>query len=116
MTASANSALKQALEAFVLPEIGHSLGSVGKLCRAEVEGSAARLEIELGFPFESARAALEAALTGAAKQASAVDRVELALVSKIAVHGVQPNLKPLQNVSNVVAVASGKGGDRKSVV
>ena len=111
---SADSALKQALEAAIPDDLGHSLGEIGKLRRAEVDGSVARLEIELGFPFESARAELEAELGAIARQAAGVETVELELASRIAVHGVQPTLKPLPNVSNIVAVASGKGGVGKS--
>lgn len=110
---SANSTLKEALEATILPDIGYPLGSVGKVRRAEVEDGLARLDIELGFPFESARGALQAALTDAAKEAGS-GAVEIELSARIAVHGVQPNLKPLPNVSNVIAVASGKGGVGKS--
>jgi ATP-binding protein involved in chromosome partitioning len=40
--------------------------------------------------------------------------VEIRLSQRIASHGVQRNLKPLPEVSNIVAVASGKGGVGKS--
>ena len=36
------------------------------------------------------------------------------LSSKITVHEVQKGLKPLPNVKNIIAVASGKGGVGKS--
>ncbi|HZD53219.1 MAG TPA: iron-sulfur cluster carrier protein ApbC [Woeseiaceae bacterium] len=106
--------MKTALEAAVLPEIGYSLGSVGKVRRADLDDATARVEIELGFPFENARGVLESELTQTARAAAAADAVELGLVSRVTVHGVQPNLKPLPNVSNVIAVASGKGGVGKS--
>jgi ATP-binding protein involved in chromosome partitioning len=40
--------------------------------------------------------------------------VELVLKANITAHAVQKTLKPLANVKNVVAVASGKGGVGKS--
>ncbi len=49
---------------------------------------------------------LEPALGGA--------RLELTLSAQITAHAVQRTLKPLANVKNVVAVASGKGGVGKS--
>jgi ATP-binding protein involved in chromosome partitioning len=111
---SANSVLKEALEASEVPGIGHPLGQVGKVRRADVEGRGAVVEIELGFPFESARAAFDAHFSDEARRAASVEEARLTLSSRIVAHGVQPNLKPLPNVANVIAVASGKGGVGKS--
>jgi ATP-binding protein involved in chromosome partitioning len=111
---SADSALKQALEAADVPGVGEPLGRVGKVRRAEVAGARASVEIELGFPFESARREFEARFSEVIRAAAPVEQLELALESRIVAHGVQPNLKPLPNVANVIAVASGKGGVGKS--
>jgi ATP-binding protein involved in chromosome partitioning len=111
---SANSALKEALESAEVPGIENKLARVGKVRRAEVEGARAEVEIELGFPFETVRNELEARFSEAIRTAAEVDQVELALSSRIVAHGVQPNLKPLPNVANVIAIASGKGGVGKS--
>lgn len=123
---SANSALKEALESAEVPGIAQPLGRLGRVRRADVAGARAEVEIELGFPFESIRADLETRFREEIRIAAAVDHIELALSSRIVAHGVQPNLKPLPNVANVIAIASGKGGvgkstaaanlDRKSVV
>ncbi|HLT91714.1 MAG TPA: iron-sulfur cluster carrier protein ApbC [Woeseiaceae bacterium] len=114
MTASSNSELKQALEAATPGEVGYPVGAVGKVRRADVEGQVVRVAIELGFPFETVRGALEAELAELARRVAGVENVEVELASRIAVHGVQPTLKPLPDVSNVIAVASGKGGVGKS--
>jgi ATP-binding protein involved in chromosome partitioning len=111
---SADSALKQALEAVDVPGVGEPLGRVGKVRRAEVAGARASVEIELGFPFESARREFEARFSEVIRAAAPVEQLELALESRIVAHGVQPNLKPLPNVANVIAVASGRGGVGKS--
>lgn len=82
--------------------------------RADVADGRAQVEIELGFPMESVRQDLEAQLGDAVRAATGVGQVALTLTSRIASHGVQPNLKPLADVSNVIAIASGKGGVGKS--
>ncbi len=97
-----------------MPDVGAVLASVGKVRRAEVEGAQAAVEIELGFPFESARAGLETVFGEAIRAQAGIDRYDLVLESRIASHGVQPNLKPLPNVANLIAIASGKGGVGKS--
>jgi ATP-binding protein involved in chromosome partitioning len=111
---SADSALKQALESLIVPGVSQTLGTVGKVRRAEVAGTGAEVEIELGFAFETVRADLDRWLREQVQAAASVETVELALASRIVPHGVQPNLKPLPNVANVIAVASGKGGVGKS--
>ncbi len=111
---SANSALKEALEATAVPGIGVALERVGKVRRADLEGARGAVEIELGFPFESARPELAARFGEAIRSIAPAAEVSLALESRIVAHGVQPNLKPLPNVANVIAIASGKGGVGKS--
>ncbi|HET6629957.1 MAG TPA: iron-sulfur cluster carrier protein ApbC [Woeseiaceae bacterium] len=106
--------MKEALEAAEVPGIGEPLERVGKVRRADVEEGRTRVEIELGFPFESLRAELEARLREAIRAQAPIEQLELALESRIVPHGVQPNLKPLPNVANIIAIASGKGGVGKS--
>jgi ATP-binding protein involved in chromosome partitioning len=114
VTVSANSALKQALEAVTPADTGQPLGAVGKVRRADVENGVAHVGIELGFPFESVRGALQSELEEVTRRVAGVSSVELELERRIAVHGVQPTLKPMPRVSNVIAIASGKGGVGKS--
>ncbi len=111
---SANSALKEALETAEVPGLGAPLAKIGKVRRADLEGGIATVEIELGFPFESVREEFEARFREVAGAAPQVRQVELLLESRIVPHGVQPNLKPLPKVANIIAIASGKGGVGKS--
>jgi ATP-binding protein involved in chromosome partitioning len=111
---SANSALKEALEAVDVPGVGEPLERVGKVRRADVTAARAEVEIELGFPFERVRAELETLFREKVRAAASVEQLELVLESRIVAHGVQPNLKPLPNVANIIAIASGKGGVGKS--
>ena len=72
--------------------------------------------IELGFPCESAHAAIRQEIADAISAKSDLTPGEIQLTTRIARHGVQRNLKPIDGVKNVIAVASGKGGVGKSTV
>ena len=114
MKLPANSDLKEALDSSVVPGTEHSLRQIGRVRNAAVEGGRASVEIELGFPAATMHADLQRFFSDLARTVGGVDAVEVALSSKIVSHGVQPNLKPLPNVSNIIAIASGKGGVGKS--
>lgn len=114
MTLSAESKLKDALNAAILPEIGYALGAVGELRAVECGPSRVRLDIQLGFAASGIETQLRAFFEQLARKVTGVTDVEVALSSVIAAHGVQHNLKRLDNVRNIIAVASGKGGVGKS--
>ncbi len=114
VTLSAKSKLKAALEALVLPEIRAPLQDVGRVLQAEIVDNAATVSVQLGYPIESVRDEYEELLRACAREVAAIDDVRITLTRKLAAHGVQRNLKPLDNVSNIIAVASGKGGVGKS--
>ncbi len=94
----------------LVPGIDKPLSAVGRVLSAELSDSTAKIELQLGFPAKGIEAELENRIRGHV----AVDRVELTVTSKITAHGVQRNLKPLANVKNIIAIASGKGGVGKS--
>ncbi|MEX2494995.1 MAG: iron-sulfur cluster carrier protein ApbC [Woeseia sp.] len=110
----ANSELKKALEESTVPGIEQALGEVGRVRSAVLENGRASAEIELGFPADSVLRDLQQFFSEQAKAACGVEHADIVLSRKIAAHGVQPNLKPLENVSNIIAIASGKGGVGKS--
>jgi ATP-binding protein involved in chromosome partitioning len=71
-------------------------------------------ELVLGFPCADYAAELKAALLEHLQPLLGQFRLELKLRAEITAHAVQRTLKPLANVKNIVAVASGKGGVGKS--
>jgi ATP-binding protein involved in chromosome partitioning len=114
VTLPVNSDLKEVLDSSVIPGIEQPLRDVGRVRTATVDEGVASAEIELGFPAATVQADLQQFFCEQAKSACAVENADITLYSKIVAHGVQPNLKPLENVSNIVAIASGKGGVGKS--
>ena len=97
-----------------LPGIGRPLKDVGTLKRADVAGRSASIDVELAFPARTRHAEIAALLRERALETAEVDAAEVTIEQRIVAHGVQPNLKPLDGVRNIVAVASGKGGVGKS--
>jgi len=97
-----------------VPDLGTPLGELAKIRVAVPAGAATTVDIELGFPAASIYSELEASLREIAAGVAGVADPEIRFGSKIVSHGVQRNLKPLANVSNIIAIASGKGGVGKS--
>jgi ATP-binding protein involved in chromosome partitioning len=108
--------VRATLEAYVDPYLGETLGAAEAVREVHLSGTGFSARIKLGFPVGGYQAELQAALdaTLAASGISAPLTVELE--ADIRTHAVQRTLKPLGEIRNVVAVASGKGGVGKSTV
>lgn len=74
------------------------------------------VKVELGYPaksfFAELQHSIENSLSDLAKEHNRT--LDIQISSKIVAHAVQKTLKPLQNVKNIIAIASGKGGVGKS--
>ena len=109
-----NKPLEEALLALDLPVVGQPLGDVGKILSIEADGDGTSISIELGFAFDGFAEELSEAIAGAASRHGDVSDPRIRLTHRIVSHVVQSGLKPLPGVSNIIAVASGKGGVGKS--
>src|SRR6516165_2022720 len=110
------SAVRDALEAYVDPYLGETLGTARAVRDVRATGSGVLAQVVLGFPTGGYERELAAALNGQLAAAGIAVPLTLELQSDIRSHAVQRNLKPLGDIRNVVAVASGKGGVGKSTV
>ena len=77
-------------------------------------GDAWRIEIELGYPGAGYFEELKQQVVDALSALDGIGETDVRISSKIRSHAVQQNLKPLQEIKNIIAVASGKGGVGKS--
>ena len=107
---STDSALQQALNGLQIEELGKTLGQVAKI---RVDGAA--IDVRLGFPAAGLGDGIRESV-GRAAAAAGLDSASITISTDVVAHGVQRNLSPLENVKNVIAVASGKGGVGKSTV
>ncbi|MBJ89190.1 MAG: iron-sulfur cluster carrier protein ApbC [Woeseia sp.] len=114
MTVPTKSDIRNALKTLTLPLVGRPIVEVGKVIDVTVNSDGVSVTIELGFPALNLFADIVDAITAHMKEKCSIDAINVEVTSKVTAHGVQRNLKPLPNVRNVIAVASGKGGVGKS--
>jgi ATP-binding protein involved in chromosome partitioning len=112
--AAADSAIRERLNTYTDPYLAQTLGEAKSVGSVTVDGARVGVDIVLGFPCADYGAELTAALREHLGPLLGPAQLELTLRSQITAHAVQRTLKPLANVKNIVAVASGKGGVGKS--
>jgi ATP-binding protein involved in chromosome partitioning len=112
--AGAEDAIREKLTTYVDPYLGQTLGEAKAVSSVTRAKDAVAVALNLGFPCADYAAELGAALTAHLGGLLGSARLDLELHARITAHAVQRTLKPLANVKNVIAVASGKGGVGKS--
>ena len=112
--AAADGAIREKLSAYADPYLAQTLGEAKAIGSIAASGDVVKVELTLGFPCADYVAELGAALQAHLQPVLGRARLELTLRAQITAHAVQRTLRPLANVKNVVAVASGKGGVGKS--
>jgi ATP-binding protein involved in chromosome partitioning len=108
--------VQDAIKGYVEPHLRKDLVSGKAIKGIEVDGGKVKVSVELGFPAKGAHPDLAAALRERVAALPGVADVEVAVTTKVVAHAVQKSLKPIGNVKNIIAVASGKGGVGKSTV
>lgn len=108
------SQVQQALQTVMDPATGKDLVGAKLIKNLRVEGFDVSLEVELGYPADSAVPALRQQVIDAVRAVPGVRNVSAHVGWKVIAHAVQRGVPLLPGVKNVVAVASGKGGVGKS--
>ena len=109
-------ALQKRLSEFTIAYTSAEVGGAGSQLDVVETSDAYRVSICLGFPAERAGAGLLEDLQDHSRGLELDKPLDFSLDWSVEPHTVQHGLKPLDGVSNVIAVASGKGGVGKSTV
>ncbi len=95
------------------PHTKKKLAVTAKNCEIQLKGTDLDITVPLGYPSHNGHAELQKRIETALAPLGLALK-SLRVKTAIETHAVQPGLKPLPNVRNIVAVASGKGGVGKS--
>jgi ATP-binding protein involved in chromosome partitioning len=106
--------IKEAIKGYVEPHLEKDLVSAKVIKGIEIDGGQVKVNVELGFPAKGVVDDIAAAVKTQVEGVEGVTGVEVNVTSKIVAHSVQKALKPIDNIKNIIAVASGKGGVGKS--
>jgi ATP-binding protein involved in chromosome partitioning len=114
MSTLAKENLEAAIAGYLDPNIASSLLKSKSLKDIRIDGNKAEVDIVLGYPADLFRVQLEADLQQRVKEVEGLDSCTFNISSKIIAHTVQHGVKRMNNIKNIIAVASGKGGVGKS--
>ena len=106
--------VQTALKSVIDPNTGKDFLATKSAKNIKTDGKDISLDVELGYPAKSQFDPLRRETIKALKAISGAGNVSVNIYSKIVSHAVQRGVKPLPNVKNIIAVASGKGGVGKS--
>ena len=93
---------------------GGDLVSLGWLRGVGIDGRRVAVDVRANYPLGSQREQFAALIEQALLDDDRIDQASVNLDWRVFAHQVQGELKPMEQVRNIIAVASGKGGVGKS--
>jgi len=106
--------IESALAEIIDENMEANLVASGSIKDISIDGGKVSVTLLLGYPAAGYFDTLKQAVKDKVSALDGVDEISVSVSSKIKSHAVQQNLKPIEGIKNIIAVASGKGGVGKS--
>ncbi len=108
------SQIEQIINEFKDPSTQMTLGESKARANIKLEGDKLNVALTLGYPAKGYVDSLQAELKALLVEQTGLTDISLTIDWKITKHKVQQGVQALNNIKNIIAVASGKGGVGKS--
>ncbi len=108
------SQIEEKLSTYMDPYLERDLVSAKCVKSIAIDGNSAKIEVLLGFPASGYHEQLANSLKELVESIDGISSANVSVSSKIAAHAVQKGVKHIDNIKNIIAIASGKGGVGKS--
>ena len=108
------SQVEEKLASYVDPYLEKDLVSSKCIKEIGIDGDTASVQVVLGFPAGGYHDQLAGSLKQLVESIDGISAANIDVSSKVAAHKVQKGVKHIDNIKNIIAVASGKGGVGKS--
>lgn len=106
--------LEDAVKQYSDPYLNQNLFEMKAVKSLEADGDKVCLNIAMPYACDGISGAMKQILATNIECVEGVEKVDIEISTDIIAHKTQNNLKSLENVKNIIAVASGKGGVGKS--
>jgi ATP-binding protein involved in chromosome partitioning len=93
---------------------GKDMVSLGWVREIAIDNDRVAVDLRANYPIEGTRTELSAAVKNALESDSRIAHASIKLTWRVFAHQVQGELKPMEEIRNIIPVASGKGGVGKS--
>jgi len=107
-------AVEAAVKSYQDPYLGMDLLSAGAVKNIEIDGSVVNVKIDMPYPSEFLKGGIIQLLEVALENVEGIEKASVEVSWFVAPHKAHENLPNINNVKNIIAVASGKGGVGKS--